>query len=184
MEQKKIQPTGREVKFSEDEIIVSKTDLRGIMTYVNETFLKVSGYTEVEMLGKPHNVIRSPEMPRSVFKLLWDRVEEQKEIFAYVVNLAKNGDHYWVFAHVTPSYDSKGHHVGYHSNRRVPYPDALPKVKELYQLLCAEERKHSDAKSATQAGVKKLGELLQAQGLDYDRFVFQLSKYTTLEASV
>jgi len=178
------QLTGHEVMFGEEEIIVTKTDLRGVITYANDVFLKIAGYTEAEVLGKPHNIIRHPDMPRCVFKLLWDHLQAQKEIFAYVLNRAKNGDHYWVFAHVTPSYDPQGQHVGYHSNRRVPYADALPKVKALYQELRKEEQRHADPRTGMQAGTRKLEELLRAGDVDYSQFVFQLSQHTTLEASV
>lgn len=170
--------------FADEDIIVSKTDLRGIITYANDVFLKVAGYTEAEILGQPHNVIRHLDMPRCVFKLLWDHLQAQKEIFAYVLNKAKNGDHYWVFAHVTPSYNPQGQHVGYHSNRRVPYPDALPKVKGLYQQLRQEEQRHSDPRLGLQAGTRKVEEMLQAGNIDYSRFVFQLSQNTTLDAAV
>ena len=179
-----IQPTGREVMFAAEEIIVSKTDLRGIITYANDIFLKVAGYTEAEILGQPHNIIRHPDMPRCVFKLLWDEISAQREIFAYVLNMAKNGDHYWVFAHVTPSCNPRGQHVGYHSSRRVPYPDALPKVKELYQQLRAEEKRHADPRAGLLASTRKLGELLSASQLDYSQFVFQLSQHTTLDAAL
>lgn len=111
--------TGVERYFDEEEVIVSKTDVKGIITYANRVFLRVAGYDEEGLLGRPHNIIRHPDMPRCVFKLLWDKLEQQEEVFAYVVNLAKNGDHYWVFAHVTPSIDRRSRVVGYHSNRRV-----------------------------------------------------------------
>jgi PAS domain S-box-containing protein len=91
-----------------------------VITYANETFLKIAGYTEDEILGQPHNIIRHPDMPRCVFKLLWDTLEMKHEIFAYVKNMAKNGDFYWVFAHVTPTFNEHGTVIGYHSNRRVP----------------------------------------------------------------
>jgi PAS domain S-box-containing protein len=176
-----VTPTGREVTFGEDEIIVSKTDLAGVITYANDVFLRVAGYEESEVLGKPHNMIRHPDMPRCVFRLLWESLERGEEIFAYVMNMAKNGDHYWVFAHVTPSVDATGRTVGYHSNRRVPYPDALPKVQALYRDLRAVERAAADAPSAIAASTRMLGERLATLGIDYDRFVFSLSEKTVLE---
>lgn len=92
----KMVPTGVERFFREDEVIVSKTDLKGRLTYVNRVFINISGYQEPELLGEPHSLIRNPEMPRSVFKLLWDTIGAGREIFAYVNNMSKNGDHYWV----------------------------------------------------------------------------------------
>jgi PAS domain-containing protein len=79
MSQSRIQPSGHETFFGVDEIIVSKTDLKGIILYANETFLKVAGYSESEVLGKPHNIIRHPDMPRCVFKLLWDTISAGNE---------------------------------------------------------------------------------------------------------
>src|ERR1017187_6768808 len=85
--------TGKERFFGEEEIFVSKTDLKGHITYANEVFLRVAGYDEEEVLGQPHSMIRHPAMPRCVFKLLWDQIQVGREIFAYVVNRAKTGDH-------------------------------------------------------------------------------------------
>lgn len=178
-----IQPTGRAVHFDEHEIIVSKTDLRGHITYANDVFQRVSGYTEAELIGQPHNLIRHPDMPGCVFKLLWDTLHSGSEIFAYVLNLAKDGSHYWVFAHVTPSLDAAGTPVGYHSNRRVPYADALPKVAALYAGLLAEERRHSERARAVSASTAILHRALADAGVDYSQFVFSLSEHTRLGAA-
>ena len=108
MSKGRIQPSGRERRFDADEIIVSKTDATGRITYVNDVFCRVALYDEAELVGQPHSIIRHPDMPRCVFKLLWDTVERGEEIFAFVKNMAKNGDHYWVLAHVTPTVDAQG----------------------------------------------------------------------------
>ncbi len=177
-----IVPTGRETHFDVEELIVSKTDLKGRITYANDLFIRVSGFSEAELLGKPHNLIRHPDMPACVFQLLWDTIQRREEIFAYVLNLSKDGSHYWVFAHVTASYDLSGSHVGYHSNRRVPYSDALPAVQSLYATLRAEERKHAVKKDGIQASSRILHELLNEQGKSYGQLVFGLSKSTALGA--
>jgi len=179
-----IPPTGREVSFGEDEIIVSKTDLRGVITYANDVFTRVAGYNEAELLGQPHNVIRHPDMPRCVFKLLWDTLKADREIFAYVLNLAKNGDAYWVFAHVTPSYDSSGTKVGYHSNRRVPHAGTLEKIRPLYAELLAEEKRHANLDAGLRASSACLEEILQQAGTTYGEFVFSLSPQTSLAQSI
>ena len=175
-----IAPTGTEVTFAEHEIIVSKTDSRGVITYANDVFLRVAGYTEEEVLGQPHNFIRHPDMPRCIFALLWETLKANREIFAYVVNLTRTGDHYWVFAHVTPSFDFEGRPIGYHSNRRSMYRDALPKVRELYARLRQEEQKHSEPARAVEAGRRLLGTILDQQKMDYAEFVFSLSTQTQL----
>jgi PAS domain S-box-containing protein len=165
-------PTGRERFFDEGEVIVSKTDLKGVITYANGVFLRVAGYGEEEILGRPHNIIRHPDMPRCVFKLLWDKLAERQEVFAYVVNLAKNGDHYWVFAHVTPSLDHFGNVVGYHSNRRVPARTSVEAAGGLYAELLAEERRHADWRAGMAASGKMLLDRLDGAGMPYEEFVF------------
>jgi len=177
-----ITPTGREVGFPEDDIIVTKTDLKGHITYANQVFVRVSGYTEAEVLGKPHNLIRHPDMPGCVFGLLWDTLQQRREVFAYVLNLAKSGSHYWVLAHVTPSYDLSGNHIGYHSSRRAAYVDALPAVKTLYARLLGEEQQHALKKEGLVASSKLLADLLRQQGKSYGEFVFGLSKFTAVGA--
>lgn len=167
-------PTGVERFFGDEEIIVSKTDLKGIITYANQVFLRVSGYEEEQLLGRPHNIIRHPDMPRCVFKLLWDTLARREEVFAYVVNLAHNGDHYWVFAHVTPSIDRRGDVVGYHSSRRVPQRDAVAKARALYAALLEEERRHGDRRAGMAAGEQLLTRQLAQAGMPYEEFVFTL----------
>jgi PAS domain S-box-containing protein len=169
-----IQPTGNERTFNKDEIIVSKTDTTGRVTYANSVFLGLALYEEDEIIGEQHSIIRHPDMPRAVFKLLWDTIQAGEEIFAYVVNMSKNGDHYWVFAHVTPSFDNNGKITGYHSNRRVPEPEPLAKVKALYKSLLAEEKRHLNRKEGMEASHKMLVDLLTENGVTYDEFIFSL----------
>lgn len=167
--------TGVELTFGEDEIIVSKTDLKGHITYANRVFLKLAGYPLDQLLGAPHCLIRHPHMPRSVFKLLWDTVQSGNEIFAYVINRSANGDHYWVFAHVTPSYDMQGRMVGFHSNRRVANKRIVEgTIIPLYDMLRAEEARHTNPKEAAEAGVALLNRILNDKGVRYDEFIFSL----------
>jgi len=169
-----VRPSGMESLLGEENIIVSKTDLQGRITYANRTFLEISGYTEAELLGAPHNLIRHPEMPRCVFKYLWDTIRAGNEVFAYVVNLAKNGNHYWVLAHVTPSFDKNGEISGYHSNRRAPNREVLPKVQELYRELLSTEQRHSNPKDGMNASLQQLLDILGSSNLTYDQFVWSL----------
>ncbi|NQV58426.1 MAG: PAS domain-containing protein [Alphaproteobacteria bacterium] len=167
--------TGVERFFEDHELIVSKTDLKGHITYANDVFLRIADYAEREVLGQPHSMIRHPDMPRSVFKLLWDTLQGGSEIFAYVINRAKNGDHYWVLAHVTPSKDAGGQVIGYHSNRRVPDRRIVTEhIIPLYKSLLAEERKHENRKDGMQAAHAMVGTLLADRGLAYDEFVATL----------
>ncbi len=167
-------PTNRERRFGEDEIIVSKTDAAGRITYANDVFLKVALYRENEVLGQPHSLVRHPDMPRCVFKLLWDQIRAGREIFAYVKNMAKNGDHYWVFAHVTPSFAGGDKVVGFHSNRRAPRPEAVAKIEPVYRKLVEIENRHANRKDGMNAGFAAFCKLLQKHGVEYDEFVFSI----------
>ncbi len=171
-----VTPTGIERFFSKDDIIVSKTDLKGRITYANKTFLQIAGFTEQEVLGQPHSILRHPDMPRCIFKLLWDTIQAKEELFAYVVNMTKNGDHYWVLAHVTPTLDAQGNISNYHSNRRVPDPDVIrSNIAPLYRTLLEEERRHSNAKDGLEKSYAMLMKTLEDMGVAYDAFVFSLA---------
>jgi len=170
-----VAPTGRERRFDVDEIIVSKTDLKGRITYANDVFLRVAGWSEQEILGEAHNCIRHPAMPRCVFQLLWDVIEAGEEIFAYVINMAKNGDHYWVLAHVTPTFDSAGKIVSYHSNRRVPSRSAVDTIEPIYAQLLEVEAGYKNVKDAVAAGTQALMDTLGAAGVTYPEFVWSLT---------
>lgn len=172
-----IRPTGVERTFGTDEIIVSKTDPQGRITYANSVFCRVSGYSEEELLGAPHSIVRHPDMPRIVFKVLWDTIAAGQEIFAYVNNLAADGASYWVHAHITPSYRN-GRIVGYHSNRRSPDRSAVTEVSAVYAALVAEERRHTRPADAMAASGALLTRALADRGQTYDEFVWTLTGET------
>jgi PAS domain S-box-containing protein len=169
--------TGHERTFSEDQVIVTKTDLKGHITYANEVFQSISDLTERDCLGAPHNLIRHPDMPRCVFDLMWKTIQDGREIFAYVLNRASNGDHYWVLAHVTPSFNDAGEITGYHSNRRKTGRGIVQEhIIPLYTQLRAEERRHERPKQALAASTEMLNSKLTELGLEYDRFVWTLGQ--------
>lgn len=167
--------TGVERTFANDQIIVSKTDKTGRITYANQVFLDVAGYSLEEVMGQPHNLIRHPQMPRCVFKLLWDTLAQEKEIFAYVINRCKNGDHYWVLAHVTPSFDDDHTLIGYHSNRRVPRPEVVQNaIIPLYAQLLEVEQSYQNRKEGMNAATQVLLDLLNEKGVGYDELILSL----------
>lgn len=170
-----IRPTGVEHKLGMEEIIVSKTDAKGHLTYINDVFVNISRYSEDELIGQPHNIIRHPDMPRCVFKLLWDTISAGKELFAYIDNLSKDGGHYWVLAHVTPTFDAQGKIVGYHSNRRTPAPKAIAEVRPLYAAALAAENAAHSTPAAIAAGMDVLNRTLDSRGVGYDEFVWNLT---------
>jgi len=169
----KINPTSEEWFLADDEIIVSKTDTQGRLTYSNETLIAISGFQEHELLGQQHNIVRHPDMPRGVFKLLWDALQAGEEFNGYVKNLRKDGAFYWVFANVTPSYDGSGKLIGYYSVRRKPNKEALSVIKPLYEKMLAVEKK-AGSKGATAASIALLNDLLNEKEVSYDEFTCTL----------
>ncbi|WP_428738624.1 PAS domain-containing protein [Sulfurimonas sp.] len=160
-----------EKQLKENDFIVSKTDLKGYITYVNQIFMEMAEYTETELLGKPHNIVRHPNMPKAVFQLLWDKIQNKEEIFAFVENKTKNSNSYWVFANVTPSLDNNGKIIGYLSVRRKPADDALKIIKPLYQAMLNAEKT-----SGIAAGTKILLDTLNEKGVSYDEFVISIQQ--------
>ncbi|VAV88787.1 putative sensor (PAS) domain for methyl-accepting chemotaxis sensory transducer [hydrothermal vent metagenome] len=174
MARKEIIPTGKEVFFSKEEIIVSKTDLKGKIIYANTLFESTCGYTREELLNQPHNIIRHPDMPRCIFNFMWDVLQQQKEIFAYVINMCANGDHYWVLAHVIPTYDLMGNHVGYHSSRRCPHRENVTIMQSHYKELLAIEKSYQNPKEGMQAALDSFIASLEKQSVSYAEFIFSM----------
>lgn len=127
-----------ETKVPEHELIVSRTDLKGVITYVNDTFAQISGYEENELVGKPHNIVRHPDMPKSVFKNLWDTIKKEKTWSGYIKNLRKDGGYYWVFAEVSGVYKD-GKLVEYKSMRSPVKDDIKIQMQKKYDELRAKE---------------------------------------------
>ncbi|MEO1954668.1 MAG: PAS domain-containing protein [Campylobacterales bacterium] len=161
-------PKNNEKKFNADELLVTKTNTKGIITYANQAFIHIIGLEEEELVGKPHNIIRHPDMPKVVFKLLWDALKSENEIHAYVKNLCADGSYYWVMANVTPSYFN-GKVIGYHSARRAPTKNALNIIEPLYQKLLSAEKRGGIA-----ASEKILNDLLEEKGMEYEEFILSI----------
>ncbi|MCG2575615.1 PAS domain-containing protein [Dechloromonas sp. XY25] len=168
-----IQPTQVERKMREDDFIVSKTDPKGIITYGNPIFIEFSGYSEEELLGVQHNIIRHPDMPRSAFKLAWDTIQSGKEFFAYVKNMSKDGGFYWVFTHISPDFDASGKIVGYTSVRRCPRAGAVAKIEPVYRAMLEAERA-AGARTAIEAGTAVLVDIMNQTGMGYEELIFSL----------
>lgn len=167
-----IAPLDEEIRFGENEIIVSKTDTRGKIVYANDVFCRVAEMSTREVVGRPHNIIRHPDMPGAIFKLLWNTISGGEEIFAYVKNMSKTGKFYWVIAHVTPSFDACGKIVGYHSNRRRPSDQGISDIAPLYANLLKEERMHPSRKLGIESSFAHLEEFLAARGKSYSQFIW------------
>ncbi len=130
-----------ETEVPEDEVIISRTDLRGVITYVNDTFAKISGYSSEELIGKPHNILRHPDMPRSVYKELWDTIKAGKSWSGYVKNMRKDRGYYWVYAEVSGVYKN-GELVEYKSIRSPVEKPMRVEMQRVYDKMREEE--HED----------------------------------------
>lgn len=168
-----ITPTSVERVMRENDFIVSMTDLKGRITYGNRIFIEFSGYSEEELLGAQHNIIRHPDMPRAVFKLLWDKIQNKEECFAYVKNMAKDGSFYWVFTNVTPTFDPDGNITGYFSVRRKPKLSGVQTAGAVYAAMLEAEKKAGPA-NAIAASTKILVDILNEKGLSYDELVLAI----------
>jgi methyl-accepting chemotaxis protein len=128
--------TGKEILLQDHETIVSKTDLKGRITYINQTFLDISGFSEKEVIGEPHNIVRHPDMPAEAFADLWNNLKQGRPWSGYVKNRCKNGDHYWVLANATPIFES-GQVIGYMSVREKPTREAVTACEAAYAKIRA-----------------------------------------------
>lgn len=176
MSKNNVKPTDVENPFSVNDIIVSKTNLKGEITYVNDVICTLAEADESEMIGQQHNIILHPDMPRSIFQLLWQQIKAKKEIFAYVKNMAKTRNHYWVFAHVTPTLNDQGEVICFHSSRRSAPENEISIISELYEKNRNVETKHDNRKDGLKAGVDFFHEFLEKTGMSYDEFVWSVGK--------
>ena len=169
----KIEPNAQERLMRDDDFIVSKTDLKGRISYCNRIFIEFSGYAEHELLGAQHNIIRHPDMPRGVFQFLWDTLGAGKECFAYVKNMSRDGGFYWVFANVTPDMDAHGVPQGYFSVRRKPGRGAVSALSDVYKLMLEEERR-AGPRDACAASIGLLTSVLKQKEVSYDQFILSI----------
>ncbi len=167
MRKTKIAPKNIEKEFGIDEIFFSTTDLKGIIQYGNEVFTRLSGYEFEELVGAPHNIIRHPDMPKIVFKQLWNYIQSGKPIVAYVKNMSKDGSYYWVVAAVFPIFDRNGNIQKYLSIRIKPTSDIFKIIPDLYKKLLEIEQEQG-----VDASYEYLLEFLKEKGFkDYDDFM-------------
>ncbi|QDQ36311.1 PAS domain S-box protein [Campylobacter jejuni] len=161
----------KEIVLSENALITSKTDLKGNIIYANNDFLKYAGYKVDELLYKSHNIVRHEDMPRTVFKCLWDYIQKGEEIFAFVKNKAKDGSFYRVFANVSASFDTNGNIINYYSVRRMPNKSAISTIESLYSDLLRAEQQQGLNK-----GVEMLKNFCKDADKTYNELIFSLQE--------
>ena len=131
---RKILYTEIETPYPDGKLIVSTTTPDGIITHVNQSFIEMSGYTELELIGEPHSILRHPDMPSAAFQDLWDTVRNGDKWQGFVKNLRKDGGYYWVKAVVIPNFRN-GQLVAYSSIRRKPSRTKVEESIKLYSTL-------------------------------------------------
>ncbi len=134
MQNKNAHVTQKEVLYPAGVVLISKTDTKGIITYCNDAFEEISGYSRAELIGKSHNIVRHPDMPPQAFKWLWDTLKSERPWRGMVKNRCKNGDHYWVRATVAPIVEG-GKIIGYVSVRKAPTRNQIAEAETLYRQL-------------------------------------------------
>jgi PAS domain S-box-containing protein len=170
-------PTGKELKLHPKDMLVSKTDVKGVISYGNNTFVEISGYKESELIGMPHNILRHPDMPKAIFYLMWESIKNGKNIMAVVKNLSKNGDHYWV----TTDFDIQRNREGKIRNF-IAFRQAAPKnvvkvIEPLYATMLEIEEKHSMEES-----INYLEAFLEEKQMSYNQYIEDLAKPKGLSA--
>ena len=150
--------------------IISETDKTGTITMANDVFQETALYSEDELVGSPHNIVRHDDMPRACFKLVWDTIASGKDIRAFVINKAKNGDHYWVLAHVSPTAE------GYRAVRSSPNPATIKDVvAPLYKQMRDIEKAQDCSDASMEASTQVLLDVLSDKGLSYDELIDALA---------
>lgn len=157
-----------ELSVLDNQLIITKTDLKGYITYANPYFLELVGYEEKDILYKPHNIIRHPDMPKAIFLYLWKTIESGNEVNAFVKNKTKSGDYYWVKANVTPSYQNDKI-VGYFSVRRKANTESIRQIETIYRRLSSIEKS-----SGVKASIDFLKSMLKDKGVSYEEFISEL----------
>ncbi len=138
---KKPTPVNEEIKLEPKKYIISSTDTKGLITDVNDYFIEISGYSREELIGKPHNIIRHPDMPKVVFKLMWQQLQAGHDILALVKNLSKDGRYYWIFTTFEPIKNANNEVTGYTAHRKSAPKHTIETISDIYRQVLEVEKK-------------------------------------------
>jgi len=163
-------PIDKEVSWDKSQIIMSKTDPYGTIEYCNEAFIEASGYEDFELISKPHNIIRHPDMPSVIFKILWDNLKKGENYHAIIKNLAKNGRYYWVVTDFEISKDDAGRVAHYVARRKAVASEVILRyIEPLYKRLLQIEQA-----SGMEASEKYLTGFLEDKGKTYVEYMVDI----------
>jgi len=163
-------PVNEQIKLDPKKYIVSKTDPKGIIEYGNDYFVEISGYKESELIGHPHNVIRHPDMPKVVFKIMWERIKKGENMLALVKNMAKDGRYYWVITDFEPKTDKITNEiVSYTAYRKAASDEVIRAIEPIYKKLVEIE-----SESGMEGSEKYFRGYLEEKNMSYDEFINDL----------
>ncbi len=163
-------PSDRELDWDKSKIILSKTDAKGTILYANEAFIDISGYDEYELIGQPHNVIRHPDMPKVIFKMLWETIKKGENMHAIVKNMSKSGRYYWVITDFKTVFNDAGEVVSYFGTRKSIPTEVITKfINPLYSKLL-----HIEEVSGVPAAEEYLKGFLEERNKTYTEYVDHL----------
>jgi len=138
-----VEPIDEEVTFEDENLearsLITRTDLHGIITFASKAYRAMTKYSKEELIGKPHSIVRHPDMPAAAFKQMWDTIKEDKVWEGYVKNLRKDGKYYWVIVRIESLYDNDGNKIGYTAIRKEPERQNIQKMEQKYKEMLANE---------------------------------------------
>lgn len=159
-------PVNKEIIIPDEAVLISVTDPKGIITEVNDIFIETAGYSEEELIGSAHNLIRHPDMPKVMFKIVWEHIKDRANVMALVKNLAKDGRYYWILTDFVTQVDASREVISYTAYRRPICKEVQDAITPLYTALSAIE-----AVSDVAASEKFLNEYLDDKGMSYDDMI-------------
>ena len=162
-------PIDEEIKFSQKKFIVSKTDINGIITFANNNFCDISGYSKDELMGAPHSIVRHPDMPRAIFFLIWNSLLRGEPVSGVIKNLAKSGKYYWVIADLDIKKDENGNIKSFTAFRRAAPQHVIDEVEDLYDTMLNIEKRRG-----MEGSLSYFESFLEEKGMNYEEFLNDL----------
>lgn len=162
-------PVDREVIINKDDVILSVTDTKGVIEYCNDCFVEISGYEEYELAGSAHNIVRHPDMPRIIFRFMWQRIQNKQNIVALVKNMTKTGRYYWVYTDFVIKEDKQGNIIGYKAFRKPAPRRAIETIIPIYKKL-----REIEKENGMDVAEKFLHGYLESLNTSYDKFIGDL----------
>ena len=166
-----VQPTNKEIKLSVYDMLVSKTDIAGTITYANSKFMKVSGYKGSELMGSPHSIVRHPDMPKAIFFMMFKRLKQGKSFLSVIKNMSKNGDHYWVTTDFSIQRDRDGNIVSFMSFREAAPKSVVQEIEILYSKMLEIEKSVD-----MEASLAYFDLFFEKKDTTYDEYIKELAK--------